>query len=472
MKKVLVFILICHTSFCFAQHVGIGTTTPAFKLDVRTGSINTDSLFRINAFSVLSVTGIGNLFAGKNAGLNNTTGYANTFSGDSAGLSNTTAEYNTFIGYRAGLNTTTGAGNLAVGSRSLLNNTTGTFNTAVGHEALFSNTTGIINTAIGVSAMSSNLGGSNNVALGFSSLADNGSGTSNTAAGVYSLANNTTGSVNSGFGYNALFNNTGGDYNSAFGNSALWGNTTGSWNSALGRDADVSTGNLTNATAIGARAMVGQDNALVLGSISGINGATASTHVGIGTTTPAAALDVTSLNAFTARFAGPAGMYVSLIENNTYRGYLGSYAGSPEDVDFGTGVGNITGKLHLTIQGVPKLTIESNGHVDLQNELNRSATTGSANLVPICYGNVAAAGGVNSGSGNFTVSRISAGWYAITITGESYQFQIYSAMVTPVGSAAPIVTGTGSGGGNLYVYTYNLSGTPTDSQFNFIVYKQ
>ncbi|MFM7902198.1 MAG: hypothetical protein ACKPAD_09460, partial [Bacteroidota bacterium] len=34
--------------------VGIGITVPIFKLDVRAGSINTDSLYRINGISVIS----------------------------------------------------------------------------------------------------------------------------------------------------------------------------------------------------------------------------------------------------------------------------------------------------------------------------------------------------------------------------------------------------------------------------------
>lgn len=49
---------------------------------------------------------------------------------------------------------------------------------------------------------------------------------------------------------------------------------------------------LTNATAIGANAVVKADNSLVLGSINGENGATASTNVGIGTTTPDNRLEI------------------------------------------------------------------------------------------------------------------------------------------------------------------------------------
>ncbi|MBL0358383.1 MAG: tail fiber domain-containing protein [Chitinophagaceae bacterium] len=47
-----------------------------------------------------------------------------------------------------------------------------------------------------------------------------------------------------------------------------------------------------NATAIGYRAVVAQDNSLVLGSINGINGATADTRIGIGTTAPTQKLHV------------------------------------------------------------------------------------------------------------------------------------------------------------------------------------
>jgi hypothetical protein len=72
----------------FSQNVGIGTTTPAYKLDVKTGSINTDSLYRIGSFPVLSIPGNANLFVGRQAGLVNT-GSLNTFAGQSAGIAGT-----------------------------------------------------------------------------------------------------------------------------------------------------------------------------------------------------------------------------------------------------------------------------------------------------------------------------------------------------------------------------------------------
>ena len=47
-----------------------------------------------------------------------------------------------------------------------------------------------------------------------------------------------------------------------------------------------------NATAIGARAYVDQNDSLVLGSIYGVNSATGSAKIGIGTITPKFTLDI------------------------------------------------------------------------------------------------------------------------------------------------------------------------------------
>ncbi len=88
-------------------------------------------------------------------------------------------------------------------------------------------------------------------------------------------------------------------------------------------------------------------------------------NVGIGTTLPAARLDVKTTSSYVAQFNGAAPMYMGIFENDIYRGYWGSYAGAAEDVDFGTGSGNSTGKLHLTIQATPRLTIKADGDVGI-----------------------------------------------------------------------------------------------------------
>jgi FtsZ-binding cell division protein ZapB len=73
-------------------------------------------------------------------------------------------------------------------------------------------------------------------------------------------------------------------------------NFTGSNNTFIGYftgpGVDGNTTPINNATAIGAYAAVSASNSLVLGSINGVNGASASVNVGIGTTTPAHTLDV------------------------------------------------------------------------------------------------------------------------------------------------------------------------------------
>ena len=146
--------------------------------------------------------------------------------------------------------------------------------------------------------------GDYNTASGFESLLDNTTGFENTASGYLSLVYNTTGILNTGFGGDALLLNSSGNFNTAIGAQA--GLTadgsymTGSNNTAVGAYSLFGTGTLTNATAIGADAFVTESNAMVLGRINGVNGATASTKVGIGTTAPGHLLDVAGTAAIDA----------------------------------------------------------------------------------------------------------------------------------------------------------------------------
>jgi hypothetical protein len=88
-----------------------------------------------------------------------------------------------------------------------------------------------------------------------------------------------------------------------------------------------------------------------------------SQNVGIGTTVPAAKLDVKTTSNYVGQFNGASPMYMSIYEGDVYRGYWGSYSGAAEDVDFGTGAGNTLGKLHFTIQANPRMTINAAGNV-------------------------------------------------------------------------------------------------------------
>ncbi|MBS7787154.1 tail fiber domain-containing protein [Flavobacterium sp. CYK-55] len=150
-----------------------------------------------------------------------------------------------------------------------------------------------LNTSFGLlSLVSPNPGATQNTAFGNSSLSVITDGIQNASFGYNSLDANTIGFGNSAFGCFSLTQNSTGGRNSGFGRASLITNTTGIHNSAFGFQADVLSGNLDNATAIGAYAAVGASNSMVLGSINGVNFATASTNVGIGTTTPASRLHV------------------------------------------------------------------------------------------------------------------------------------------------------------------------------------
>jgi hypothetical protein len=131
-------------------------------------------------------------------------------------------------------------------------------------------------------------------------------GNVNTAVGHGVLGFDTSGSQNTGTGASALaFTNTGAG-NTASGFSAFISNTTGNWNSAFGSHTNVTSGSLTNATAIGAFATVGESNALVLGcSLGSCVGGALPPKVGIGTTTPFATLDVSAPNQIGLFVRGP-----------------------------------------------------------------------------------------------------------------------------------------------------------------------
>ena len=217
------------------KNVGIGTKAPAATLDVN-GTVNAATSFNLG----------GQAFAFGS--------YANQ---------------NAFLGF---------AGNTT---------TTGTENTAVGVEALFSNTSGSYNTASGIGALISNTSGTYNTASGIGALYSNTTGGYNTADGVAALYNNSTGGGNTASGSQALLDNTTGIENTAVGNAALYANTTGNDLTCIGYDCTAARNGLHNATAIGAHAVVGESNALVLGGTGKY-----AVKVGIGTTTPSNILTI------------------------------------------------------------------------------------------------------------------------------------------------------------------------------------
>jgi len=227
--------------------------------------------------------------------------------------------------------------------------------------------TGTLNTGVGGVVLPALTSGIGNVALGWNVLSANTSGSGNTGTGRFSLLSNTTGESNTATGGQALQNTTIGGENTAIGSFALINNTTGNDNTALGVFAGPPSGftNVSNTTAIGAHAVVSANNSLVLGSISGLNGATADTFVGIGTPAPTAKLDVRG----TANFTG----LITFAAGQTFPG-----AGTITAVTAGTGLtgGGTSGNVPLSLDTtkVPQLSTANTFTGNQTVNANLSAT--------------------------------------------------------------------------------------------------
>jgi hypothetical protein len=92
----------------------------------------------------------------------------------------------------------------------------------------------VTNTVIGNGALSSNTTGFYNSAIGYKALYSNTFGEYNTAVGYQALFSNTEGINNDAFGAQSLYSNTFGYSNSAFGMYSMYSNTIGNNNSAFG----------------------------------------------------------------------------------------------------------------------------------------------------------------------------------------------------------------------------------------------
>ena len=274
-------------------------------------------------------------------------GYSNTFLGLSAGNFIGTGSQNTGIGFNVLTSDTTGSNNTANGTWALYNDTAGSDNTALGGWTLNFTTTGSDNTATGIKALAGNTTGNNNTAVGFQ-------------AGVSFVNGNTSGT----------------DFQP----------DTGSGNTFIGASSGANVLNLSNATAIGLNAQVGESNALVLGCTAASCAiGTTPPYVGIGTSTPQFNLDVNG----TANFAN----LVTFAAGQTFPGVgtvTGVSADSPLSVTnpFTTPTISFTGVLPLANGGTGSST---QNFVDL--------TSSQTILGTKTFNNIAASGITGSGSG-------------------------------------------------------------------------
>ena len=265
-----------------AGNVGIGTTTPAAKLDVYGSGAGYGTIYLGGANGISTpasdTTAGASIAIGSSAlsGQTSSAAYGNTAVGYQtlSGTMTTAAINNTAVGYQALKSDTTGTKNTAVGYQSLYGSTNGGSNTALGYQALYSssgngntalgyrtlpNNTGTQNTVVGNNSLTAN-SGSYNVALGDDSMITTSSGSTNVAVGYKALQHN-TGSNNAGIGYQTLSNSSG-DNNVAFGFNALTINTSGTENVAIGYGALLDNATGDRNIAIGSLALYGNYNSI------------------------------------------------------------------------------------------------------------------------------------------------------------------------------------------------------------------
>lgn len=229
-------ICLCLPLFCLSQ-VGINTTTPEARLEIRSSNQATPSnidgilIPKIDEYPATNptaaqdgmlvyATGNGSVTKGFYYWNNTTTSWV-AFLGatiekiddlldgksDNDGTNNGSS---IFLGINAGANDDgSNNANVGLGYQALQANTNGYHNTALGYEALLSNIYGIRNTAVGVNALENNTSGNYNVGIGHNALFDNISGSANIAIGHDVFANNTDGFGNVAIGHLAGVNSTG-----------------------------------------------------------------------------------------------------------------------------------------------------------------------------------------------------------------------------------------------------------------------
>jgi hypothetical protein len=270
-------------------NVGIGTTKPAYPLDVA-GTIRSSSggfMFPDGTIQTTSASGGGGGGGGTITGV--TAGAGLIGGGTTGNVTLSLANPGPF----ATLGTNSFTGNQSVSGNLTVNGAVTGSSFQIGSFLFAFGSYASANAFLGFAGNATTTG-SVNIAIGENSLLNNTTGSNNTAVG-YALFGNTTGSNNAGVGVNTLINNTTGAFNSALGSFAgqvLDGTPgTGLNDTGLGAGTAFGTGSLSNATAVGSNAEVTESNAIVLGAITGVNGGT-SVNVGIGTTAPEYPLDV------------------------------------------------------------------------------------------------------------------------------------------------------------------------------------
>lgn len=346
--------------------------------------------------------GYSNVALGNNAFYNNKQGYENIAIGDSSAYNNIDGNSNIAIGKWAMLKNTSADLNIAIGRNSLASNKINTGKIAIGHFALQNDSISSIggsfapNVAVGNNSLSRLGRGYDNVALGDGAGNTVTDGEYNVFLGNAAYAGIATGKDTAKFniiiGSGTMFQSKGSTFNTiigvgsngvsnpptinAFGNTMLGGLSysvsSANLNTLIGFNTK-STGNafLTNAAAFGANAQVDTSNALVLGSISGINSATNNTNVAIGTTKPKAALHITRGSAGNSSTMPPSRLFLMEDNVNNYMQLLAPNANE-------TGI--IAGNASTLVKGAIVFTADSSMHLKAGGGINRVVIDNGGNV--------------------------------------------------------------------------------------------
>jgi hypothetical protein len=278
-------------NYFIGDSAGAKTTTGMFNIGIGDSALYSLTSggrnIAIGNAALQKITSVSGLISiGDSAGYNNVSGIKNIFVGEKAGYANVAGGTNILIGANSGAKMSFGEGNVFIGDStgaSMVNDFA--YSSVFIGDKAGSKTTNVPNTFVGNYAGRANTSGNNNSFIGTQAGYQNLSGTENTFIGELSGLNFLSGTGNVLVGYAS--------------GSTL---TSGTSSTLIGGRTNVGSANLTNASAIGYKARVDTSNAMVLGSITGINGATRHTKIGIGTTKPLALLHVFDSSVL---FSGP-----------------------------------------------------------------------------------------------------------------------------------------------------------------------
>jgi hypothetical protein len=219
-------------------------------------------------------------------------------------------------------------------------------------------------------------------------------------------------------------------------------------------------------------------------------------NVGIGTTVPAYDLHINrdkpvigftdAGNHFSGSITGDGNSlvinaYRKNLQGNDEPGHLILQMGSltPSLTAGNVGIGKSSPSAKLDVNGTiyangwinTGSTISAGGDINTAGKFTRTST-GTANMVPICYGTVDADGTILGGTGNFTANMNDLiGVYYIRMTGHSFSEEGETVIANAIFNGSVVFTYAGyTIFNNIYISTVNALGQSVNNRFNFVVY--